>query len=66
MPLGKGDHYLSHLPFYIFKEVLIRGRRGSLFPSHVMYAYNSMIFCEGTLANMNIFKNLFDIYAQAS
>jgi len=30
-----------------------------------MYAYDLMIFCKGTLANMNILKNCFDIYAQA-
>jgi hypothetical protein len=30
-----------------------------------MYAYDLMIFCKVTLANMNIFKNCFNIYAQA-
>jgi len=44
---------------------LIRGRRGSLVPSHVMYACVLMIFFKITLANMNILKNCFDIYAQA-
>jgi hypothetical protein len=68
------------IPFFIAKDVLgrgilklvedgelflIRGRRGSLVPSHMMYAYDLMIFCKGTLANMNILKNCFDIYAQA-
>jgi len=43
----------------------IRGRRGSLVPSHVMHAYDLIIFCKGTLADMNILTNYFDIYAQA-
>ncbi|CAK8542751.1 unnamed protein product [Lathyrus sativus] len=45
---------------------LIKGPRGSLVPSHVLYADDIMLFCKAKPYNMEALKSLFLKYAQCS
>jgi hypothetical protein len=52
------DRGITHL-VETGKLTLIKGARGTLVPSHVMYVDDLMIFCKGSISNINNLKNLF-------
>ncbi|MCI18878.1 RNA-directed DNA polymerase (Reverse transcriptase), partial [Trifolium medium] len=45
---------------------LVAGPRGTLVPSHVLYADDVMIFCRGNLSNLRALKKLFSDYGDVS
>ena len=76
----QGDPLSSHL-FCLAEEVisrsltklvrekkltLIHGTRDLQIPSHILYAYDMMIFCKGAKSNINVLKNVFLKYDEAS
>ena len=48
------------------KLKLIQGTRDIPIPSHILYADDMMIFCKGTLSNINCLKQIFFNYAEVS
>jgi hypothetical protein len=59
------DRGITHL-VETGKLTLIKGARGTLVPSHVMYVDDLMIFCKGSISNINNLKDLFYKYGMAS
>jgi len=48
------------------KLKLMHGTRDIAIPSHILYADDMMIFCKGTISNLNCLKNIFLAYAETS